>query len=64
MVSISKINSVKLLIDKAIGMPENRNPDGSINWCFVDADINIWNKEWKLGFSDDELFTGLSHYEC
>jgi hypothetical protein len=59
-----KINSVKLLIEKAIGMPENRNPDGSINWCFVDADIHIWNDTWKLGFTDDELHIGLAHYEC
>ena len=59
MVSNIGINN---LIAKAVANPENVDENGKINWNFVDADIHIWNSDWNLGFSDDELHEGLNAY--
>lgn len=48
-------NDVIDSFNKAIDNPENINADGSINWNFVDADMNL---ELGIFYSSDYL------YEC
>lgn len=33
---------IKSYMEKAIANPENRFPNGDINWNFVDADVFMW----------------------
>jgi len=55
--------TIKDLIIKALKNQENRYEDGSVNWCFVDADIHMDNDEMKLGFTNDQLFNELESFD-
>lgn len=60
---MTKNITIKDLIIKALNNEENRNEDGSVNWCWVDADIHMDNDEMKLGFTNDELFEELESFD-
>jgi len=49
-------NDVIDCFNKAIDNPENINVDGSINWNFVDADMNL---ELGTFYSSDYLYEAL-----
>ena len=48
------------LIQEALKRPENYNADGSVNGCFIDADINMDNDGT---YTSKELFEALENYD-
>ncbi len=48
------------LIERALKRPENYNADGSVNGCFIDADINMDNDGTYTG---KQLFEALENYD-
>lgn len=62
MKDMAKNITIKDLIIKALNNQENRYEDGSVNWCFVDADIHLDNEKLQLGFTSDELFEELESF--
>jgi len=48
--SLITYEAVDAAMQNAIAMVENKNPDGSINWNFVDADafMELAPKNWNV----------------
>lgn len=60
---MNKKITVRDLIIKALKNRENRYEDGSVNWCYVDADIHLDNAEMELGFTKYKLFNELISFD-
>tara|TARA_R110002074_G_scaffold212104_2_gene381584 strand:- start:659 stop:877 length:219 start_codon:yes stop_codon:yes gene_type:complete len=52
--------TIDQLIQEALKRPENYNADGSVNGCFIDADINMDNDGTYTG---KQLFKALENYD-
>ena len=52
--------TINQLIQEALKRPENYNADGSVNGCFIDADINMDNDGTYTG---KQLFEALENYD-
>jgi len=57
---VAPIKTTDQLIEKALKRPENYNADGSVNGCFIDADINMDNDGT---YTSKELFEALENYD-
>ena len=57
---VAPIKTTDQLIEKALKRPENYNADGSVNGCFIDADINMDNDGTYTG---KQLFEALENYD-
>ena len=57
---VAPIKTTDQLIEEALKRPENYNADGSVNGCFIDADINMDNDGTYTG---KQLFEALENYD-
>ena len=52
--------TINEIIIEALHDPDNYNPDGSVDWNFIDSDL--WLHPESKKFSDDEKIVALDNF--